>query len=38
MHLQEVGVVPNEVVQNHSFTDYGPTVRDMNKTHKTDPP
>ena len=27
----------HEVVQNHPVADYCPTVRDMNKTHKTDP-
>ena len=29
--------VRNEMEQNHSFADYGQTVRDMNKYHKTDP-
>ena len=38
MHLQGGQQLQNEVVQNHSFSDYGPAVRDMNKTHKTEPP
>ena len=37
MHLQGRGQVWNEEEQNHSFADYGQTVRDMNKCHNTDP-
>ena len=35
MHLEGRLPVWNEEVQNHSFADYGQTVRDMNKTHNS---
>ena len=37
MLLQAQDQRRNEVEQNHLVADYGPTVRDVNKTYKTDP-
>ena len=35
MHLKAREQGWNEEVQNHSFADYGQTVRDVNKTHNS---